>query len=148
MHGGEMGMGNAFGNGSYGMGWCQPVFDTAMSALLDDLHERGLLARTLVVAIGEFGRTPRINQNGSATPGRQHWPQCYSAILAGGGIRGGAVYGESDKIGAYVKDRPVRPQDFSATIFHALNVPYESRITKDGLSKPLSTGQPLVELLD
>ncbi|HJZ57958.1 MAG TPA: DUF1501 domain-containing protein, partial [Gemmataceae bacterium] len=148
MHGGEMGMGNAFGTGSYGMGWCQPVFDTAMSALLEDLHQRGLLERTLVVAIGEFGRTPRINQNGSATPGRQHWPQCYSAILAGGGIRGGAVYGESDKIGAYVKDRPVRPQDLSATIFHALNVPYESRITRDGLSKPLSTGQPLVELLD
>jgi uncharacterized protein (DUF1501 family) len=143
-----MGMGNAFGSGSYGMGWCQPVFDAAMSALLEDLQDRGLLERTLVVAIGEFGRTPKINQNGSATPGRQHWPQCYTAILAGGGIRGGAVYGESDKIGAYVKDKPVRPQDLSATIFHALNVPYESRVTKDGLSKPLSTGQPLLDLLD
>ena len=60
-------------------------------------------------------------------PGRQHWPHCYSAILAGGGIRGGAVYGESDKIGAYVKDRPVRPQDLGATIYHALGVPYESK---------------------
>ena len=82
----------------------------------------------------------------SGTPGRQHWPHCYSAILAGGGIRGGTVYGESDKIGAYVKDRPVRPQDLGATIFHALGVPYESKVTKDGLSKPLSTGTPLLDL--
>jgi len=148
MHGGEMGMGNAFGNGSYGMGWCQPVLDTALSALFEDLQDRGLLESTLVVAMGEFGRTPRINQNGSGTPGRQHWPQCYSAILGGGGIRGGAIYGETDKIGASVKDKPVRPQELSATIFHALNVPYESRVTKDGLSKPLSTGQPLLELFD
>jgi len=148
MHGGEMGMGNAFGNGSYGMGWCLPVLDNALSALLTDLEDRGLLERTLVVVIGEFGRTPRINQNGGATPGRQHWPQCYSAILAGGGIRGGVVYGASDKIGAYVKDKPVRPQDLSATIFHTLDVPYESRVTKDGLSKPLSTGQPLLDLFE
>lgn len=148
MHGGEMGMGNAFGNGSYGMGWCLPVLDAAISALLTDLEERGLLESTLVVVTGEFGRTPRINQNGGATPGRQHWPACYSTILAGGGIKGGMVYGESDKIGASVKDKPVRPQDLSATIFHALGVPFESRVTKDGLSKPLSTGQPLMELFE
>ena len=146
MHGGEMGMGNAFGNGSYGMGWCLPVLDAALSALLTDLKDRGMLDNTLVVVTGEFGRTPRINQNGGATPGRQHWPHCYSSILAGGGVRGGAVYGESDKIAAYVKDKPVRPQDFSATVFHALGVPYESRVTKDGLSRPLSTGQPLLDL--
>ena len=72
--------------------------------------------------------------------------QSYSAILAGGGIRGGAVYGESDKMGAYVKDKPVRPQDFSATIYHALGVPYEARVTKDGLTKPLSTGEPILDL--
>ncbi len=143
-----MGMGNAFGNGSYGMGWCLPVLDNALSALFADLEDRGLLESTLVVVMGEFGRTPKINQNGGATPGRQHWPACYSAILAGGGIRGGQVYGESDKIGAYVKDKPVRPQDLSATIFHALDVPYESRVTKDGLSKPLSTGEPLLALFD
>jgi hypothetical protein len=148
MHGGEMGMGNAFGSGSYGMGWCMPVLDTALSALLSDLEDRGLLESTLVVAIGEFGRTPKINQNGGATPGRQHWPHCYPAILAGGGIRGGVVYGESDKIGAYVKDKPVRPQDLSATVFHALGVPFESRVTRDGLSKPLSTGQPLLDFFD
>jgi hypothetical protein len=148
MHGGEMGMGNAFGTGSYGMGWCQPVLDNAVSALFEDLADRGLFERTLVVVMGEFGRTPRINQLSGATPGRQHWPQCYSAMLAGGGIRGGAVYGASDKIGAYVKDNPVRPQDLSATIFHALDVPYESKVTKDGLSKPLSTGTPMLDLFE
>jgi hypothetical protein len=146
MHGGEMGMGNAFGNGSYGMGWCQPVLDAGLSALLEDLDNRGMLDSTLVVVMGEFGRTPKINQNTGANPGRQHWPQCWSAILAGGGIRGGAVWGETDKIGSYVKDKPVRPQDLSATIFHALNVPYESRVTKEGLTKPLSTGTPLLDL--
>jgi hypothetical protein len=145
MHGAEMGMGNAFGNGSYGMGWCLPVLDNALSVLLIDLQERGLLERTLVVVTGEFGRTPKINQN-QGIPGRQHWPSCYSAILAGAGIRGGMVYGESDKIGAYVKDKPVRPQDFSATIYHALGVPFASRLTKDGVSRPLSTGQPLLDL--
>src|SRR5262245_47656950 len=71
MHGGEMGMGNAFGNGSYGMGWCLPVLDAALSALLTDLEERGLLDSTLVVVSGEFGRTPRINKN-QGIPGRQH----------------------------------------------------------------------------
>lgn len=148
MHGGEMGMGNAFGNGSYGMGWCQPVLDNALSALYADLEDRGLLESTLVVVMGEFGRTPKINQNGSGTPGRQHWPQCWSAMLAGGGIKGGTVYGETDKIGSYVKDKPVRPQDLSATIFHALDVPYESRVTKEGLTKPLSTGTPMLDLFE
>jgi len=146
MHGGEMGMGSAFGAGSYGMGYCLPALDVALSALLTDLGDRGMLENTLVVVTGEFGRTPRINQNGGATPGRQHWPGCYTSILAGGGVRGGAVYGESDKIGAFVKDKPVRPQDLSATIFHALGVPYESRVTKEGLTKPLSTGEPLLGL--
>jgi hypothetical protein len=145
MHGGEMGMGSAFGDGSYGMGWCLPRLDEALSALLADLDERGLLKSTLVVVTGEFGRTPRINQPGS-NPGRQHWPSCYSAILAGGGIRGGAVYGESDKIGAYVKDKPVRPQDLGATIYHSLGVPLETRLGKDGFTRPLSTGEPISEL--
>ncbi|NBO93681.1 MAG: DUF1501 domain-containing protein [Planctomycetia bacterium] len=143
MHGGEMGMGNAFGNGSYGMGWCLPVLDAALSSLITDLDERGLLDSTLIVVSGEFGRTPRINQLKGATPGRQHWPHCYSAILAGGGVKGGQVIGASDKIGAYVKESPVRPQDLSASIYHALGVHYESRVTKDGLSKPLSTGEPI-----
>jgi hypothetical protein len=146
MHGGEMGMGNAFGNGSYGMGWCLPCLDQGVSALLTDLDDRGLLDSTLVVVTGEFGRTPRINQNGQASPGRQHWPSCFSTFLAGGGIRGGQVYGASDKDGAYVKDRPVRPQDLGATIFHSLGVPLDLRLGKDGFTRPLSTGEPLLDL--
>jgi hypothetical protein len=145
MHGGEMGMGNAFGTGSYGMGWCLPRLDEAVSALLVDLKERGLLESTLVVVAGEFGRTPKINAP-TTSPGRQHWPTCYSAILAGCGIRGGQVYGASDKIGAFVKDKPVRPQDLGATIYHALGVPLVPQMTRDGATKPLTTGQPLLEL--
>ncbi|MDX1967916.1 MAG: DUF1501 domain-containing protein [Planctomycetaceae bacterium] len=145
MHGGEMGMGSAFGNGSYGMGWCLPKLDEALSALLTDLKERGMLESTMVVCMGEFGRTPNINARG-ANPGRQHWPTCFSAILAGGGIRGGAVYGESDKHAAYVQDRPVRPQDLGATMFHSLGVPLNQRLGRDGFTRPLSTGEPLYDL--
>jgi len=144
MHGGHMGMGNAFGTGSYGMGWCLPRFDEAISALLVDLRDRGLLERTLVVIVGEFGRSPRIQTQGA--PGRIHWPDCYTAILAGGGIRGGAVYGESDRIGAYVKDRPVQPQDLGATIYHALGVPLDLRLGRDGFTRPITTGQPILDL--
>lgn len=145
MHGGHMGMGNAFGGGSYGMNWCLPVLDQALAALITDLRDRGLLERTLVVAVGEFGRSPKIQTQGE--PGRVHWPDCFSAILAGGGIRGGAVYGASDKIGAYVKDKPVRPQDLGATIYHSLGVPLETRLGRDGeVPRPITTGEPLLEL--
>jgi hypothetical protein len=144
MHGGHMGMGNAFSTGSYGMGWCLPVLDEALSALISDLHERGLLERTLVVVVGEFGRSPRIQTQGQ--PGRLHWPDCFSALVAGAGIRGGAVCGASDKIGAYVKDRPVRPQDLGATIYHALGVSLDTRLGKDGGTRPITTGQPIKEL--
>jgi hypothetical protein len=144
MHGGHMGMGNAFGDGSYGMGWCLPRLDEALSALLVDLRERGLLERTLVVAMGEFGRSPRINSQGA--PGRVHWPDCYSAILAGAGIRGGQVYGASDRIGAYVRDRPVPPQDLGATIYRALGVPLDTRLGRDGFTRPITTGQPIMDL--
>jgi hypothetical protein len=145
MHGGGMGMGSAFGSGTFGMGWCLPRLDEALSALIIDLDERGLLERTLVVVTGEFGRTPNIHSL-ETVPGRHHWHQCYSAMLAGGGIRGGAVYGESDKIGAFVKDKPVRAQDFGATVFHSLGVPLELRLGKDGFTRPISSGQPLLEL--
>jgi hypothetical protein len=144
MHGGHMGMGNAFSNGTYGMGWCLPVLDEALSALIADLHDRGLLERTLVVAVGEFGRSPKIQTQGE--PGRVHWPDCFSAILAGAGVRGGAVVGASDKIGAYVKDRPVRPQDLGATIYRALDVPLDTRLGKDGVPHPITTGEPIAEL--
>ncbi len=147
MHGGEMGMGNAFGNGSYGMGWCLPRLDEALSALLTDLEDRGMLKNTLVVVTGEFGRTPIINQLTGTNPGRQHWPTCYTSIIAGGGIRGGVVYGESDKHAAYVKDKPVRPQDLGATIYHALDVPHDTRVgTADGFGRPITIGNPIMEL--
>ena len=144
MHGGHMGMGNAFGEGSYGMGWCLPRLDEALSALLEDLDDRGMLESTLVVVMGEFGRSPKIQTKGP--PGRVHWPNCFSAILAGGGIRGGAVYGQSDKTGAYVQDDPVEPPDLGATIYHALDIPLNSRLGADGVSLPITTGQPLLEL--
>ncbi len=144
MHGGHMGMGNAFGTGSYGMGWCLPRLDQALSALFTDLKERGLMDNTLVVAMGEFGRSPKIQTKGA--PGRVHWPKCFSAIMAGGGIRGGAVYGESDKIGAYVKSNPVRPQDMCATILHSLEVPLNPPQNNSGISRPITTGKPVMEL--
>ena len=121
------------------------VLTRGCQRLIRDLKDRGLLETTMVVCMGEFGRTPNINA-AATNPGRQHWPTCFSAILAGGGIRGGAVYGESDKHAAYVKDRPVRPQDLGATIFHSLGVPLDTRLGKDGFTRPMSTGEPLLDL--
>ena len=92
MHGGNMGMGNAFGSGSYGMNFCLPRLDQALAALLGDLDERGMLDNTLVVVTGEFGRTPKILTQ--QPPGRQHWPRCFSSIMAGCGIAGGQVFAE------------------------------------------------------
>jgi Protein of unknown function (DUF1501) len=98
-----------------------PWFDHGYSALLSDLHERGMLENTLVVAMGEFGRTPKINPAG----GRDHWPQCWTITFAGGGVKGGQVVGSSDEIGAYPKDRPVTPAEVAATIYHALGIDLE-----------------------
>lgn len=145
MHGGNMGMGNAFSTGSYGMGFCLPRLDQGLSALLTDLKERGMLNDTLVVAMGEFGRTPVILTQGP--PGRQHWPQCFSAIVAGCGIRGGAVYGESDKTGSAPKSNPVTPQDLHATILHALGVPLNDLGKNTGIIRPpFSSGKPVMGL--
>lgn len=82
----------------------------------------------------------------TVNPGRVHWPDCFSAIQAEARIRGRAVYGKSDKIGAYVKDRPVRPQDLAATIYHALGVPLDTSLSKDGTRRPITTGRPIKEL--
>ncbi len=131
-----------FGNGWNGLGWALPVCDIAVSALLDDLQQRGLLDQTLVVLVGEFGRTPRISRGASAI-GRDHWPNCYSAMLAGAGVRGGTVYGSSDVQAAYVKDRPVSPEDFSATLFHTLGIPPETGISPDSFSVRASGGRPI-----
>jgi uncharacterized protein (DUF1501 family) len=136
-----------FGTGTLGLGWALPCLDEAVSALFEDLEQRGLLETTLVAVVGEFGRTPRIEDN-QGYPGREHWPHCFSALLAGAGVRGGNVYGASDKIGAYVKDRPVSPDDFGATLFRALGVPLETELAANGSSRPrpLSDGRPLLEL--
>lgn len=141
MHGDGAGLGGIFGNGAFGLGWALPNVDQAVSALLEDLEIRGLLENTLVVMVGEFGRTPRI-----VRAGRDHWPACYSAMLAGAGIRGGYVHGSSDREGAYVRDGAVRPETFGATLLHALDIPPETRLSPDGFTRPASTGQPLLEL--
>jgi hypothetical protein len=131
-----------FGMNTYGLPFAMPRLDQAVAALLEDLHVRGLLETTLVVVVGEFGRTPRINSNS----GRDHYPACYSAMLAGGGIRGGAVYGASDRLAAFPADCPVVPEDFGATILHALDVPPETRLAPDGFTRPASTGRPIREV--
>ena len=134
-----------FANGWNGLGWALPKCDEAVSALLEDLQARGMLDSTLVVLVGEFGRTPRISRGGSAI-GRDHWPNCYSAMVAGAGVKGGTVYGASDQQAAYVKDRPVSPEDFAATLFHAMDIPPETRISPDGFTRPASSGQVIHEL--
>jgi hypothetical protein len=137
MHGDGAGLGSIFGKGAFGLGWALPNLDQAVSALLEDLHLRGLLENTLVVMVGEFGRSPKI-----VKAGRDHWPSCYSALLAGAGVRGGWVHGSSDVQGGYVRDCPVRPEQFGATLFTALGVDPGTRLSPDGFTKPASTGEP------
>lgn len=134
-----------FDNGWNGLGFALPRADEAVSALLADLSDRGLLDSTLVVLVGEFGRTPKISKGAKAI-GRDHWPNCYSAMLAGAGIRGGAVYGASDHQAAYVQEKPVSPEDFAATLFHALDIPPETRIGLDGFTRSASSGEVVREI--
>ena len=101
-----------------------PWFDNGYSSLLEELGQRGLLENTLVVAMGEFGRTPKINPAG----GRDHWPQCWTILFAGGGVKGGQVVGASDELGAYPKDRPVPSAEVVATIYHALGIDLEHEL--------------------
>lgn len=121
-----------------------PIFDVGFTALLDDLQQRGLLDETLVVAIGEFGRTPKINSQG----GRDHWGHVFSFALAGAGISGGQVYGSSDKHGAYPRDRKLEPQDLTATIVHLLGIGHDSTFP-DATGRPfhVTKGEPLYDLL-
>jgi hypothetical protein len=120
-----------------------PPADQGFSALIEDLAARGLLDSTLVIAMGEFGRTPKINNNA----GRDHWPDCYTVVLAGGGVRGGQVYGASDKIGAYPDRDPVSPADLAATIFWRFGID-PAREIHDQTNRPirLADGQPLYSL--
>jgi hypothetical protein len=121
-----------------------PITDHTLPTLLDDLDARGLLETTLVVWVGEFGRSPRINK----IAGRDHWPQCYTALLAGGGVKRGCVHGASDKLGAYPAGDPVRPEDLSATMFHLLGIDPKSEV-RDALNRPLpiSTGEVISGVL-
>lgn len=120
-----------------------PAFDTAFAALLTDLEARGLLDSTLIVATGEFGRTPRLNASG----GRDHWAGAWTALVAGGGVKGGRVVGRTDSRGIEPTDRPVTPQELVATIFHALGVAPEATIPgPDGRPVAVYPGQPVTEL--
>ncbi|MFO0943491.1 MAG: DUF1501 domain-containing protein [Pirellulales bacterium] len=122
-----------------------PPVDMGLSALIEDLESRGLLDSTLIVSIGEFGRTPKINGNA----GRDHWPNCYHAVLAGGGVHAGSTYGESDGVGAYPADNPVSPSDLAATLFWRFGLDLNHQI-RDQLGRPfhLSDGRPITELFE
>ncbi|MGE3317399.1 MAG: DUF1501 domain-containing protein [Planctomycetaceae bacterium] len=120
--------------------WHMPITEQTLPTLLNDLDERGLLDTTLVVWMGEFGRTPKINENIS----RDHWPQCYTVLLAGGGVKRGYVHGASDRNGAYPDRDPVSPDDLAATMFHLLGIDPETEV-RDKLNRPLpiSSGKPI-----
>jgi hypothetical protein len=121
-----------------------PQFDVTFTALIEDLEQRGLLAETLVVAVGEFGRTPKINPQG----GRDHWGHVFSLALAGAGISGARVYGSSDKHGAYPRDGQFEPQDLSATILHLLGVGHSATFPDlSGRPQHATLGEPLYALL-
>ena len=130
-----------------------PVTDQAFSALLDDLQQRGMLDETLIVWTGEMGRTPRIGQGvvggaGAGADGRDHWPSCFTSVLAGGGIRGGTVHGSSDRFAAYPATFPTAPQDLAATIYHCLGVDPHLQL-RDSLGRPLTIceGSPILPIL-
>lgn len=129
-----------------------PRFDRAFSAFLEDLDEQGLLKTTLVLVTGEFGRTPRVGQfvqnNMTEKTGRDHWPHAFTVLLAGGGVRGGQVYGATNEIGGYVRDNPVTPADLSATILHHLGVDHRREYWDEFQQVPrrLSEGRPIVGL--
>jgi hypothetical protein len=120
-----------------------PPADRAFSALIEDLDARGLLESTLVVTLAEFGRTPRINKTG----GRDHWPDCYSVVLAGGGVQGGSIYGASDKFGAYPALDPITPGDLAATLYWCFGLDPANEI-RDRIGRPyrLADGEPILKL--
>ena len=126
-----------------------PIFDQAFPAFLEDLAQRGLLDTTLVVAVGEFGRTPHMGQfsqsSNTQKTGRDHWPNVFTALLAGGGVRGGQVYGASNHHAAFVADKPVTPADLTATILRHLGVDFRTHYTDElqGLRHRLSEGKPI-----
>jgi uncharacterized protein (DUF1501 family) len=130
-----------------------PTTDKAFSALLDDLEARGMLDETLILWTGEMGRTPRVGQSvvggaGAGRDGRDHWPHCFTSILAGGGIRGGIVHGSSDRYAAYPATNPISPTDLAATVYHCLGVDPQM-LVRDKLNRPMSLcdGEPISAIL-
>ena len=120
-----------------------PHTDQTVSALLEDLDARGLLQETLVYWTGDFGRTPKVNKDA----GRDHWPPCQTVLMAGGGIKGGQVYGASDATGAFPAEKPAKPDDITATLFHALGFDPETTLNDQlGRPVPISAGKPLTPL--
>jgi len=121
-----------------------PITDQTLPTLLDELDQRGLLDTTLVVWMGEFGRTPKINDKAS----RDHWPDCYTVLLAGGGVKRGFIYGESDKTGSYPVKDPVRPEDLAATIYYLLGIDPHTEVYATG-NRPvlISEGNPVMGIM-
>ena len=122
-----------------------PSTDQTVPTLIDDLEARGLLDETLIVWMGEFGRTPKVTNTKQFGPdGRDHWPRCYTVLMAGGGVRGGAIHGASDRLGAYPSSDPVRPDDIAATMFWALGLDPATEVA-DTLGRPLpiADGKPI-----
>lgn len=128
-----------------------PVLDQSLSALLEDMHDRGLLDETLVIAVGEFGRSPQLgvstSGNTNSPDGRDHWPYCYTAMVAGAGIPGGQVYGASDETASSPKEKPVHPTELLATVYYALGIDPEMTVYNH-LDQPreLVQGEPLTDL--
>jgi Protein of unknown function (DUF1501) len=120
-----------------------PMTEQTLPTLLDDLDDRGMLDDTLVLWMGEFGRTPKINQNVS----RDHWPQCYTVLMAGGGVKQGYVYGKSDATGAYPDEHPVRPDDLAATLYYLLGINPDAEVI-DRNNRPLAiAGRPVLDVI-
>ncbi len=123
--------------------WHLPITDHTLPVLLNDLEDRGLLQDTRVMWFGEFGRTPKINKNIS----RDHWPKCYTALLAGGGVQGGAVYGQSDRYGAVPDRDPVTTGDLTATMYNLLGIDHTTEIHDNfGRPLPIANGRPVTEV--
>ncbi|MCH7990070.1 MAG: DUF1501 domain-containing protein, partial [Planctomycetes bacterium] len=121
-----------------------PMVDQSLTALIEDLDQRGRLDETLIACMGEFGRTPKINKNA----GRDHWGNCSTTVLAGGGIRGGQVFGSSDKIGAYPLSHPVTPADIQATMYHCMGLdPHQPMYDQFNRPWALSTGKVIEPLV-
>jgi hypothetical protein len=129
-----------------------PIFDRAFTAFVGDLHQRGLLETTLVVAVGEFGRTPKLGQftqsSNTRKTGRDHWPHAFTALLAGGGVRGGQFYGATTRDGGYVRDQQVTPADLTATVLYHLGIDFSQQYEDEfqHLHNRLSEGQPVRNL--